>query len=99
MTKTNYEDPGLTLANVDDALATAVYGAADYANASAAQKLRIDQAITTAALACETWDGNVWWWQRDTAYFQTNTAAIVTTADSGVSYHYRQPRPDCRPAL
>uniref|UniRef100_A0A6M3IRQ0 Uncharacterized protein n=1 Tax=viral metagenome TaxID=1070528 RepID=A0A6M3IRQ0_9ZZZZ len=82
--KHDYAAPGLTVAEVGNEIAHAVYGDADYAAAvTAGHSTRLDQAITAAALAVETWDGRVWWWQRDTGNFQTSTKTVATVANGG----------------
>jgi len=85
MTKTNYTAPGFTLVQIEDILAQTIYGATYYSTAVTADATRIDQAITAAGMAVETWNGKTWWWQDDMAYFQTATKSIVTTTDSGAS--------------
>ncbi len=85
MTKTNYKEAGLTLAQVENIISESVWSAADYSTSTSAQQLKTDQALTAAAHAAETWDGVPWWWQRETATWQTSTKTVATVANSGAA--------------
>ncbi len=79
MAKYTYKAPGLTVAEIESAVA----GIVGYDTSNSAQLAEIDQAVTAAGLAAATWDGSPWWWQRGTATFQTNQATVATSASSG----------------
>jgi len=71
----------MTTANLEAAVARTL----NWSVEDATQLAKIDEAITAVGLAVCSWDGRPWWWQRDTALFQTLKLTLDTTADAGVS--------------
>lgn len=81
MTKAAFNAPGMGIAEAEAAVATAV----GYDASNAAERDKIDQALTAVGLAVCSWEGRPWWWQRDTMHFQTSKLTLDTTGDAGVS--------------
>lgn len=81
MATSDYLAPGMTLAEIENAVAQMRYKAASYAAASAAQATQIDLALTNAAQAAATWEGRGFWWSKKRGNFSTiATVSVVSVA-------------------
>ncbi len=67
MAKVAYTAPGLTLADAESEIATAI----GLSTAVAADLARIDAAITAAGQAASLWEGRDWWWLCGSSTFPT----------------------------
>ena len=78
MAKTDFSAPGMTIAEVEAAIAAAT----DLSVSAAAELTLIDQLITACGQAAATWEGRGFWWSRKKKTFTTVYAGISNVARS-----------------
>ena len=83
MAKAAYNAPGLTLFEIETAVANALGWSITDTSQDATMN-KIDEAITRAGQAAVTWKGIPWWWAQACAEFYTSVRTIATAANSGV---------------
>jgi hypothetical protein len=79
MAKADYQEPGMTLAEVE----AAIDRGTGLSSANSTELAKIDEAITVVGGAVTTWRSRPWWWQRATGHFQTSIATLKSSANSG----------------
>jgi len=84
MAKVAFTAPGLTVDDVEKAVARGIGWLESDSSIESGPLAKIDQAITAAGQAACMWRGRLWWWlQQATAKFSTSTKTVAAIADSG----------------
>ena len=81
MAKAVYVAPGMTIAEIEAAVARSL----DWDVTNATELAKIDEAVTACGIAASTWNGRPWWWLETSDTFPTvdGTASyVLRTVDS-----------------
>ncbi len=80
MAKSDFQNPGLSLAEIENLVAQLRFQKDTYAAADTPQKTQIDQAITQAGQAATSWNGRGFGWSERVGAFETYYQEITNVA-------------------